>query len=485
MDGPEILRHVETLAELEKEIEWAEFKCNNENPDEIGEYISALANGAAYCRRPRAYIVWGVDDATHVLLGTTARLHTRKVNGQELENWLTLHLRPAVNFRFHEAERDGLRFCLLEIAAASVAPVRFKDTAYIRVGSYKKKLKDHPDREKALWELLTGKTFESEAAQSGLPIDEAIGLLDYAKYFELTEADVPDRHLVIERFVAEEFLRKEDDGRYSITNLGAILFAKDLGHFGPLGRKVIRVVFYDGGDRTAKTRELEGLTQGYGKSFEDALARIRAGLPENEHIEEAFREKVVLYPPIAIRELLANALIHQEFTIGGAGPLVEIFSDRIEITNPGEPLVELVRLIDSPPRSRNEKLASFMRRAKVCEELGSGIDKVISAVEVFQSPAPDFSVIAHNMRVTLYAPRAFRNMSSKERVRACYQHASLLQVANREMTNATLRKRFGIEEENKAQASRVISDTLEQKLIKPYDPENKAPRHARYVPFWA
>ena len=86
---------------------------------------------------------------------------------------------------------------------------------------------------------------------------------------------------------------------------------------------------------------------------------------------------VPVYPELAIRELVANALIHQDLSITGSGPMVEIFDDRIEITNPGVPLVETSRMLDSPPRSRNEGLASLMRRMGSCEERGSGVDKVV------------------------------------------------------------------------------------------------------------
>ena len=90
----------------------------------------------------------------------------------------------------------------------------------------------------------------------------------------------------------------------------------------------------------------------------------------------------------AVRELVANALIHQDFSVTGAGPMVEIFDGRIEITNPGEPLVDTRRFLDNPPASRNEALTSLMRRFDICEERGSGIDKVVAEVERHQLPAP-------------------------------------------------------------------------------------------------
>ena len=159
----------------------------------------------------------------------------------------------------------------------------------------------------------------------------------------------------------------------------------------------------------------------------------------------------------------------------GTGPMVEIFDSRMEITNPGEPLVDTLRFIDTPPKSRNETLAAMMRRMKICEEAGTGIDKVIEAVEAFQLPAPDFTAITTTQpgftKATLYAPRRLNDMDSKERIRACYQHACLCLVTGSRMTNTSLRNRFGIKPESSAQASRLIREALKTQVIKLYDPD--------------
>ncbi len=166
----------------------------------------------------------------------------------------------------------------------------------------------------------------------------------------------------------------------------------------------------------------------------------------------------------------------------GAGPQIEMFSDRIEITNPGTPLVDPKRFLDLPPKSRNEALASAMRRMGLCEEQGSGIDKVLVAIELHQMPAPDFRHENDSVRVVLYAPRRFAKMTPSERIRACYLHTALKWVNGERMKNGTLCERFGISSKNAAQASIVIRQTLDQNLIKHADPEH--PR-AGYLPFWA
>ena len=142
--------------------------------------------------------------------------------------------------------------------------------------------------------------------------------------------------------------------------------------------------------------------------------------------------------------------------------MVEIFSDRVEIASPGRPLLDTSRFVDLPPRSRNEALAALMRRIGVCEERGSGIDKVIDVIEEAHLPPPDFRA---NDDSTGRKP--FGELTRQERVRGCYQHAVLRYVNNHGgLTNGTLRHRFGVAEKNAAQISRVITEAVEMGVIK-------------------
>ncbi len=207
-------------------------------------------------------------------------------------------------------------------------------------------------------------------------------------------------------------------------------------------------------------------------------------LPRNEVIGQALRRNVPMYPELAVRELVVNAIIHQDFSMTGIGTTVEIFSDRMEITNAGKPLVNPDRFLDSPPRSRNEALASFMRRIGICEERGSGVDKVVFETELYQLPAPLFEKHDYATRAILFAYKPFNDMDQTDKNRACYLHACLRYVQRDYMTNSSLRERFGIESQNSATVSRIIRDTLRAGLIKPYDPE-QGRKHARYLPIWA
>ncbi len=191
-----------------------------------------------------------------------------------------------------------------------------------------------------------------------------------------------------------------------------------------------------------------------------------------------------MYPELAIRELVANALIHQDFSETGTGPMVEIFADRIEISNPGKPLISTLRFIDHNPQSRNEALAYFMRRINICEERGSGIDKVITSAEIFQLPAPNFVEDNKFLKAIMYAYKTLRQMDKEDKIRACYQHCCLKYISAELMTNQSLRERFQIDAKNYAIVSRIIGDTINIGLIKDYDPTSKSKRFAKYVPFW-
>jgi predicted HTH transcriptional regulator len=479
-----LINIIKNLQALPKECEWVEFKTNNSNPQEIGEYISALSNGAAYYNQSCGYLVFGIEDQTHILTGTNFKPTLEKIGNQELENWLATQLEPRIDFSIHEFEMEGKQLALFKIDATHNTPVKFKGSAFIRIGSYKKFLSDHPERERKIWQKSQQFVFEKEIALEGLMIDEVLSHIDYPAFFELQKLPLPgNKSSILEKLEQEKVIVKRG-GKYDVTNLGAILFAKDINKFDKLSRKAIRVIFYKDKDRLNSEKEQPGV-KGYAVGFEGLINFINDRLPSNEEIGRAFRKEVSVYPPLAIRELVANAIIHQDFSVMGTSPMVEIFKNRIEITNPGKPLIDPLRFIDHSPQSRNEKLASFMRRLKICEERGSGIDKVVSQCELFQLPAPDFIEGDNFTRTILYSPMTLRQMDKKDKIRACYQHCCLKYVSGTIMTNETLRSRFDIEAENYPMASRIISDTIDAGLIKDYDPESRSRKYAKYLPFWA
>lgn len=475
---------VRELRRLPRETEWVELKVDKAEPTEIGEYLSALSNSAALVGKPSAALVWGIRNEDHAIVGTTFDPATARIGQEALENWLHRLLNPRIDFRFYELTVDGHRLVVLEVDRASRQPVAFQGVEYIRVGSYKKKLKDFPEKERALWRIFDRVAFEDGVAVEHASADEVLRKLDYPAYFDLLDLPLPDgRAAILDALERDRLVSACPAGGHDITNLGAILFAKRLDDFPSLKRKAVRVIQYRGKGRLLTARE-HVEPRGFASGFEELNAVIGGLLPMNEVIIQALRRNVPMFPPLAVRELVANALIHQDFSATGTGPMIELFDDRLEITNPGEPLVAADRFLDSPPRSRNEALASLMRRVGICEERGSGIDKVVAQVEAFQLPAPLFEAPPGFTRVTLFAHRPLTEMDRHDRTRACYLHACLKYVQRDYLTNASLRQRFGVEERNKAAVSRYIREALEAGAIRA-DDANAARRLMRYLPWWA
>ena len=465
-----------------QESEWLEFKKDNEKPEKIGQNISAISNSIALLNRDQGYILWGVDNKSRELSGTSFKPKTNKIGNEELENWLSRLLNPEVDFRIYEGIVDKKKIVLFEIKPSSNQPTSFKGIEYIRIGSYTKKLKDYPEKERNLWKTFDTKSFEEGIALENTTSDEVLKLIDYPGYFKKINEPIPENHTsILDRLTTEQIISKSSSGSYHITNLGAVLFCNNLKKFQHLIKRVPRVIVYKGTNRLEGIREKQ-FNKGYAIDFESIVDYVDSQIPKNEEIKKSLRKEVSMYPTLAIRELIANTLIHQDFNSRGSGPMIEIFSDRIEISNPGKPLIDTLRFIDEPPKSRNEAMVNFMRRMNICEDRGSGIDKVVSQIELYQLPAPDFRATDFSTVATLFAIKKFSKMTTEERIRACYQHACLQWVSSQSLTNSSLRRRFGISNKNYPMVSKVIKDSLNKKWIK--IKSNRGPNHS-YIPFWA
>ncbi|MGP9529747.1 ATP-binding protein [Glutamicibacter sp. AOP5-A2-18] len=475
---------IRRLTAMPAESEWVEFKENLADEQAIAEYISALGNAAAVVGEESAYMVWGVEDGSHRLVGTSFDPRIAKKGNEGLENWLQRTLQTNVDFRFEVGSVDGKSLVVLLIKPAASAPIRAGDTAWIRVGSQKKKLKDFPQKEAALWRSFDSKPVERRIAMDSLRVEDVLRLLDYPAYFTLLDIPLPTGpELILNSLENDKMIRLAANGTWSITNLGALLFARDMSAFPDLSRKAFRVIRYVGRDRLETEREQVG-SRGYAAGFDGLIGYLDTLLPAKESLESPRRQDGHSFPKLAIRELVANALIHQDLALRGSGPMIEIFDDRVEISNPGRPLIDPLRFVDTAPHSRNEALASFLRRIGVCEERGTGWDKVAALVEINELPAPSVRIDDIATRVTVFSHRPLSTLSKSERSEAVYLHACLRYVRHEQLNNASLRERFRIDKKNSAQASRLIRDAVEVGLIVAFDPD-AGHKGMRYVPFWS
>ncbi len=419
------LAEIRRLMALPRETEGLEFKEARQQYDltRLYRYCVAIANEGG------GRLILGVSDQRpRRVVGTQAFRNPNEIQSRILDK---LGFRVALEEVLHP---DG-RVLVFHIPARPTGTAYQLDGAYLmRCGEDTVPMTE--DRLRAIFD--EGKPdWLSELACTGLASADVVRLLDTQSYFDLMKLPYPARRpAVLDRLERDHVIAKQTDA-YGVTNFGAILFAKKLDDFPALGRKAPRVIVYE---RTSKlkTRLEQPGAKGYAVGFQGLIDFIIAQTPTNEVIERALRQQTKMFPDIAIRELVANALVHQDFRETGTSVVIEVYADRLEISNPGRPFIPPERFIDEY-QSRNERLADLMRRIGICEEKGSGIEKVVNSAEVYQLPAPDFRVGDRRTTVVLLGHKLFQDMDRSDRIRACYQHCCLRYVMNERMSNQTLR----------------------------------------------
>lgn len=451
-----------------QKLEFKEAKTQFDN-QKLYKYCVAIANEGG------GLLLLGVSDILpRPVVGTAAFNNTVEMAGR---------LFQAVGFRvdIEEVKHPDGRVLVFHI------PPRPRGTAYHLDGAYLMRSGDSlvPMSEDQLRQIFAEgePDWLEEPSVQGIDGQRVIDLLDTQTFFELLKLPFPnDRNGVLDRLIRERLI-DEQGGQYSIRRLGSILLAKRIADFPDIARRAPRVVVYTGTSKL-ETKLDQFWVQGYAVGFKGFVHFVMAQLPQNEVIEDALRKEVKLAPEIAIRELIANALIHQDFRISGVSVSVEIYSDRVEVSNPGEPVVPVDRFIDGY-QSRNERLADLMRRMGICEEKSSGIDKVIHAAEIYQLPAPDFRSGYRRTVAVIFGPKDFEDMDRDDRIRACYQHCVLKWVMGDRMTNQSLRARFHLSEYKSAIVSQIIAVAIDAKVIKADERVGSSRKFARYLPFWA
>jgi ATP-dependent DNA helicase RecG len=456
-----------------QENEHLDFKEAKEQYD----FTKLLRYCVAFANERGGYLILGVSDKTpREVVSTNAFLNVGDTKSKILNK---LHFRVEI----YELQHPGGRVLVFEIPSRSIGHPQHLDGAYL-MRSGEELVPMTQDQLKRIF--AEGQSdFLNHDATGAISADEVITLLDVQKYFDLVKSPLPPtRDAILDRLVGEKFIRFKS-GNYFIGNLGAILLAKDLRKFESVSRKIVRIIKYENNNKIKTERE-HVVVKGYAVGFEDLIDYLNNQLPMNEIIGKALREEVRMYPELVIREIVANALIHQDLDLTGSSVMIEIYSDRIEITNPGQPLIPAERFVDEYC-SRNENLADVMRRMGICERKGSGIDKVVFSTELYQLPAHDVRVKPSHTTVVLFAYKEFKLMDITDRLRACYLHCCLKYVSNERMTNQSLRERFKLEDTRAKTGivSQIIAAAVEKGDVKPDDPSNSSKRYAKYIPKWA
>lgn len=383
------------LLALPQETEWAEFKQNYADPQEIGQYLSALANAAALVGEPCGYIAWGIEDGTRKIVGTTFKPRRQKGAGNEdLEPWLNKLLAPKVPFRIFEFEAGGHPVVMFEVQAAKTAPVAFSGRRWVRVGSHKQPLSDHPERERNLWRLLSGPR-EDWSAQicpgaTLADLDPAALAFARGKYREKH----PHLAAELESWDDTTFLNKAKvcvNGQ--LTRAAIILLGREEAeHWLAPGLARISWILKDA----------HGVEQDYQHfggplilAVDRVFARIRNLTTRHLPHGSLFPTEITQYDGWVIRETLHNGIAHQDYTQGGKINVVETPHDLL-FTNAGTFLpgsVEAVIDEDAPPEVYpNACLASAMVNLDMIDTIGSGIRRMFTKQWQRRFPLPDFDL---------------------------------------------------------------------------------------------
>ena len=477
---------VKRLASERKESEIIEFKQNNADADMIGKDISALANMAAIQGEEKAYMIWGVEDKVFNLVGTSFDPDKSKVGNEDIANWLSTQLQPRLFIDFHKTSEDGKNYVILEIEKSRNLVTTFKKTPYCRVGSYTKPLREFPLIEKKLWSKLNDAVPEERLVAFDLSESEVASKLSFSAYFKTLGTPIPSTlEEMLRRLSNDGMVKKQDDGLYSITLMGAVLLANNLSDFATLGRKQITITLFEG-ESKIQNRESKEFKAGYLLSFEDAISYLKSFTLQRTFVnEKGYTTSSYFYPDIVLREGLTNAIIHQDLLERGAGPMINITNSFIEFVNPGTLKISPDHIIDAEPIAENEKLSSFLRRAGIGDARGTGFDKMENALEEARMLSPSVHELSSSVSVYVYAQKPFSKWNLEEKLSAAYYHACLFYYsAGKAMTNESLRIRYGLSSKDKSTVSRIIRVAVERGLLKPQN-ETSSDKSRSYIPYWA
>lgn len=466
----------DSLYPIPNELNELDWKSGlSDKTERMAQHLSAFAN-----LNGGGLLVFGVHDD-----GTCFSMNKAEIDKivQKLGNIAKNNLSYSIPIEHSVIDFDGHSLLFIYVPEQKDKPVHLRGhdlyTAYHR--SAGQTVKMSRNQVKALIATSEGITFEQKIAQNNLTKEDILKLLNYKALFRLLDKQIPlSEDAIIERLTQYHLCERKGES-WAITNLGAILFAAELQKFPSMAGHEVIVRKYIGENNRQQVFEQHG-AYGYAVGFE-GLVDFVMNITSTEDIKVK-RESIPTYPRIAIREFIANALVHQDFGITGMPVTIEIFSNRISITNAGAPLNDINRLIDLPPQSRNEELAQMMFTLGICERRGSGIDRAIAAIEEMLLPPVKFTKSEQHTRIFMFPQKSYNEMSKQEKILACYQHACLRYEDGGTINNQSVRERFKLPKNNTSVVSRVISETQTAGLIKPADIETASKKYMTYIPYY-
>lgn len=451
---------------------------DNISDEKLGQCISAMANTAALNKIPYVYAFWGINESNKSIAGS----HYLIPDHSGIAN----HLSTNVFFDMQVIEYNDTRVVVLEVQRSYGTTIQYDGKEFIILNKEVLPFEECSDNDKKkLWSILSPNNEEDfllNIASYNVSERDVLKLLDWKTLFDMMQKKTTYSVLEVLTVLKDfRFITEQNTGKYNITNLGALLLAKRLADFESVVYKSVRVIIYSGNNHTKPAHEQIGY-KGYIIGFEGLIKYICDHLPQIEYIDGSIRKYRTAFSMLTIRELVANAIIHQDLSIKGA-PVVSIFDNYIDIYNPGVPIIDKERFLDTPSRSRNESLAYAMHRVGICEERGSGYDKVIDDIEKKNLLSPEIILHDGGVSVILRKEKDFHKLSKEELIRICYDHTCLNYIRGEKTNNNSLRNRLHLDYNKSYAISRIFKNTLEagKILIK----NGTGQKNREYIPYWA
>ena len=375
----DLIELVDILRAEDTETEWLEFKSNYLSNQDIGEYISALSNGAALRGRPFGYLIFGVDDTTHEVTGTAFDYRKQKQGNEDLENWLNRLTEPKIGLAVYNVQyAAGKRLVMFEIPAAFNQPTAFAGKESVLIGSYRQDLRRYPETEKQLWYALNRVSYEqTTSSEQNLHFKE-MTLIARSRGLDFSE----------EKFATLRML----DGNGKFNNL-ALLLSDENPH-------IVKFAVYKNKRMDfAVKKEFSGswiamLDQvlEYVNLYNDTSARVIGN--------SATRTEVQSYPDPSLREIVVNAFAHFDASFP-SDVKIEFYPDRVEIASPGALYRTTMKEVLSGRQSfRNPNLVYVLNKFNYIENYATGLKKTLTAYAPY-AVSPKYESTEHFFVVTL------------------------------------------------------------------------------------
>ena len=389
MKEQEFKQVIEELRKLPKENEWVEFKSGNATKNErLGQYISALSNAACLANQAYGFLIFGIDDNSHEVVGTSYSFKNRKEGNEELELWIRRLLYPSIRFEHFCGMYEEKYMEVFRIPAAKGEPTNFKNQAYIRFNSSVADLKKFPHFIRTIYNSEDDWSAKINENATIDDLDPEAILKAKEKFKEKNSGS--SLHSSIDGWDSLTFLDKAKVTINSkITNTALILLGKtESAHL--LSPAVAQITW----KLDTEEKAYEHFEMPLFLAVNKILAKIRnvkyKFFPDNQLLST----EVNKYETKVILEALNNCIAHQDYSRHSRIILTEQINKLI-FTNAGgffEGSAEDYTTGEkTPDKYRNRWLAQAMVNLNMIDTMGYGIHRMYVEQRNRYFPLPDYT----------------------------------------------------------------------------------------------